>query len=636
MRAPVLAMSTTRVTGQRFRSKLHHWRQRDLRASLCRSSLSVDAMTVAHKKTAHREHRLELREILDALTADGLIQSAQARDLVVRLEMSGKPVQHPLLAVAECNWPNPQAPNRTLNIETLVQWLAQRTGLPYLRIDPLSIDVSKVAAVVPYAYAARVKILPVRVTPTELTVATCEPFLQDWQRELAPVLKQKVVCVLSNPQDIDRYLLEFYALARSVKASEAERGQAGVGGVQNLEQLIELGRSGKLDANNQHVVAIVDWLLQYAFDQRASDIHMEPRRDLGIVRFRIDGILHEVYQIPATVMMAVTSRIKILARMDIAEKRKPQDGRIKTRSPAGKEIELRVSSLPTAFGEKLVLRIFDPEVLVKDFRQLGFGTSDETKWREMINQPHGIILVTGPTGSGKTTTLYSSLKQLATPQVNVCTIEDPIELIEPSFNQMQVNPVIDLNFADGVRALLRQDPDIIMVGEIRDLETAEIAVQAALTGHLVLSTLHTNDASSAIIRMLELGVPPYLIKATLLGVVAQRLVRKLCPHCKRSAEISDDRWADLVGGQRLPKPKLIYEAVGCLECRETGYLGRSGLYEIMPMSEPVRGFIRSDTDVPSLRAVAIQQGLRTLRISGALKIAQGETSVDEVLALTPP
>ena len=592
-------------------------------------------MTAAQKKPAHREHRLDMREVLDALTADGLIQAPQARDLIVRLEMSGKPVQHPLLAIAECNWLNPKLPNRTLNIETLVQWLAQRTGLPYLRIDPLSIDVSKVAAILPYAYAARVKILPVRVTQTELTVATCEPYLQDWQRELEPALKQKIVCVLSNPQDIDRYLLEFYALARSVKASEAERGQAGVAGVQNLEQLIELGRSGKLDANNQHVVAIVDWLLQYAFDQRASDIHMEPRRDLGIVRFRIDGILHEVYQIPATVMMAVTSRIKILARMDIAEKRKPQDGRVKTRSPAGKEIELRVSSLPTAFGEKLVLRIFDPEVLIKDFKQLGFGASDEAKWRDMINQPHGIILVTGPTGSGKTTTLYSSLKQLATPQINVCTIEDPIELIEPSFNQMQVNSAIDLNFADGVRALLRQDPDIIMVGEIRDLETAEIAIQAALTGHLVLSTLHTNDASSAIVRMLELGVPPYLIKATLLGVVAQRLVRKLCPHCKRQVEMPDDRWADLVGSHTLPKPKIVYEAVGCLECRETGYLGRSGLYEIMPMSEPVRGFIRSDTDVPSLRSVAIQQGLRTLRVSGALKIAQGETSIDEVLALTP-
>ena len=593
-------------------------------------------MTAANKKPAHREHRLELREILDALIADGLIQSSQAKELVVRLEMDGKAPMHPLLTVAECNWLNPLQAPRRLNIETLVQWLAQRTGLVYQRIDPLSIEVSKVAAVIPYAYAARAKILPIRVTPTELTVATCEPYLLEWQRDLASVIKQKIVCVLSNPQDIDRYLLEFYALARSVKASEAERGQAGVAGVQNLEQLIELGRSGKLDANNQHVVAIVDWLLQYAFDQRASDIHMEPRRDMGNVRFRIDGVLHEVYQIPSSVMMAVTSRIKILARMDIAEKRKPQDGRIKTRSPSGKEIELRASSLPTAFGEKLVLRIFDPEVLVKDFKQLGFGPSDEAKWRDMISQPHGIILVTGPTGSGKTTTLYSSLKQLATAQVNVCTIEDPIELIEPSFNQMQVNAAIDLNFADGVRALLRQDPDIIMVGEIRDLETAEIAVQAALTGHLVLSTLHTNDASSAIIRLLELGVPPYLIKATLLGVVAQRLVRKLCSHCKRPVELSDERWNDLVGGQRLPKPKTAHEAVGCLECRETGYLGRSGLYEIMPMSEPVRSCIRNDTDVPSLRAVAMQQGLRTLRISGALKIAQGETSWDEVLALTPP
>ncbi|MGH8457366.1 MAG: GspE/PulE family protein, partial [Stenotrophobium sp.] len=379
-----------------------------------------------------------------------------------------------------------------------------------------------------------------------------------------------------------------------------------------------------------------DWLLQYAFDQRASDIHLEPRRDLGNVRFRIDGILHEVYQIPATVMMAVTSRIKILGRMDVAEKRKPQDGRIKTRSPSGKEIELRASSLPTAFGEKLVLRIFDPEVLVKDFKALGFSAGDERLWRDMIERPHGIILVTGPTGSGKTTTLYSTLKQLATPSVNVCTIEDPIELVEPSFNQMQVNAGIGLNFADGVRSLLRQDPDIIMVGEIRDLETAEVAVQAALTGHLVLSTLHTNDATSAIVRLLELGVPHYLIKATLLGVVAQRLVRRLCTHCKRPADVRDDRWQEIAGAWGLPKPKQVHEALGCLECRETGYLGRSGLYEIMPLTEDMQRLISESTDFTSLRSAALKQGLVPLRVAGLQKVVLGETALDEILALTPP
>jgi general secretion pathway protein E len=589
----------------------------------------------AHAKEGSREHRLELREVLDALVTDALIQPPQSRDLLVKLEAHGGKVQHPLVTIAECQWPNPQAVGRKLTLETLVQWLAQRTGHPYQRIDPLSIDVTKVTSVIPYAYAARSRILPVKVTATEVIVASCEPYLHEWERDLAPVIKQKIVRVLANPQDIERYLLEFYALARSVKASENERAQAGVSSVQNLEQLIELGRSGKLDANNQHVVAIVDWLLQYAFEQRASDIHLEPRRDVGNIRFRIDGVLHDVYQIPATVMTVVTSRIKILARMDVAEKRKPQDGRIKMRTPAGKEVELRGSSLPTAFGEKLVLRIFDPEVLVRDFAQLGFAASDERSWREMIDQPHGIILVTGPTGSGKTTTLYSTLKQLSTAAVNVCTIEDPIELVEPSFNQMQVNTTINLNFADGVRALLRQDPDIIMVGEIRDLETAEIAVQSALTGHLVLSTLHTNDASSAIVRLLDLGVPPYLIKATLIGVVAQRLLRKLCPHCRRAGEISPERWREVIGPWSLPRPPRIFEAVGCLECRETGYLGRSGIYEIMRMTDGLHEHIRKDTEFLALRTAALKQGLVPLRIAGLQKVAEGVTTLEEVLSLTP-
>jgi general secretion pathway protein E len=381
------------------------------------------------------------------------------------------------------------------------------------------------------------------------------------------------------------------------------------------------------------VVNIVDWLLQYAFDSRASDIHLEPRREHGKVRFRIDGVLHEVYQIPAAVMTAVTSRIKIIARMDVAEKRKPQDGRIKTRSPQGKEVELRAAALPTAFGEKLVLRIFDPEVLVRDFSQLGFSRDEVRAWQEMIGQPHGIVLVTGPTGSGKTTTLYTSLKQLATPQVNVCTIEDPIEMVDPSFNQMQVQANIDLNFADGIRALMRQDPDIIMVGEIRDLETAEVAVQAALTGHLVLSTLHTNDAPSAITRLLDLGLPSYLLKAVIIGVVAQRLVRRLCPHCKRAVELDPDRWFDITGGAALLPPDSAFEPVGCLECRETGYLGRIGIYEIMPLSAHLKSLIHDQTDGALLRHHAVKEGMTQLRIAGCRKIAEGLTSVEEVLGV---
>jgi general secretion pathway protein E len=435
--------------------------------------------------------------------------------------------------------------------------------------------------------------------------------------------------------DIDRFLVEFYAISRSVKITGKERAGFAPTGLRNLEQLTELSRVGKLSAEDQHVVAIVDWLLQYAFDTRASDIHLEPRRETGNVRFRIDGILHDVYQLPAPVMPAITSRVKILGRLDVAERRRPQDGRIRTRSPDGKEIELRVSALPTAFGEKLVLRIFNPDVMVKDMKRLGFTDEESKIWRQMISQPHGIVLVTGPTGSGKTTTLYASLKELATPDVNVCTIEDPIELIDGHFNQMQVQSNIDLNFADGVRALLRQDPDIIMIGEIRDRETADMAIQAALTGHLVLSTLHTNDSPSAITRLLELGVPAYLIRATLIGVLAQRLVRTLCAACKASVAMSWEYWSQLGVGSEVAMPSTVFKAVGCLECRQTGYLGRSGVYELMPLTPTIQAAVAHNADLADLRSLAIRAGMQPLRHAAAAKIAAGLTTVDEVLSLTP-
>ena len=450
------------------------------------------------------------------------------------------------------------------------------------------------------------------------------------------MLKLPIRRVIANPLDIDRYLVEFYAIARSVKITGQERQRVAPTELRNLEQLTELSRAGKLSAEDQHVVAIVDWLLQYAFDSRASDIHLEPRRETGNVRFRIDGILHDVYQLPAPVMPAVTSRVKILSRLDIAERRRPQDGRIRTRSPDGKEIELRVSALPTAFGEKLVLRIFNPDVLVHDFSRLGFTSSEATLWRRMIGQPHGIVLVTGPTGSGKTTTLYASLKELATAEVNVCTIEDPIEMIDGSFNQMQVQSNIDLHFADGVRALLRQDPDIIMIGEIRDRETADVAVQAALTGHLVLSTLHTNDAPSAVTRLLELGVPSYLIRATLIGVLAQRLVRTLCPECKAPMPLPAATWQQLgVGAALVSAPATIQKAVGCLECRQTGYRGRSGVYELMSVGPALQAVIADKPDLQHVRQIALNEGMRPLRLAAAEKVAAGLTTIEEVLSLTP-
>jgi general secretion pathway protein E len=354
-----------------------------------------------------------------------------------------------------------------------------------------------------------------------------------------------------------------------------------------------------------------------------------------VVRFRIDGVLHQVYQVPATVMIAMTARIKLLGRMDVIEKRRPQDGRIKTRTNGGQEVELRLSTLPTAFGEKLVMRIFDPEVVVKTLPELGFPSDDAARWDALTQRPHGIILVTGPTGSGKTTTLYTTLKALATSEVNVCSVEDPIEMVEPSFNQMQVQPGIELSFADGVRALMRQDPDIIMVGEIRDLATAEMAIQAALTGHLVFSTLHTNDAPSAVMRLLELGVPYYLLEATLIGIMAQRLVRTLCTHCKApGGELADDIWQSIGGAWSMPKPETVYRPVGCPECRQTGYRGRTGLYELLTVTEQFTHKIGEVTDLSALRQQATLDGMKPLRLAGALKIVEGATTAEEVLKVT--
>lgn len=586
--------------------------------------------------SAH-EHALTLSEVLSMLVEDGWVSSADAAALKADWALRGGKT-HPLVLIADCKWRRQGEHSLLITLEALTEWLAKRCGLEYLHIDPLKIDFTGVADVMSSAYAGRFTILPIQVTTREVVIATAEPFLREWETELKPILRKEIRRVLANPVDISRYLVEFFALAKSVKKAAAQ-GELSAG-LSSFEQLVELGKTTRqYDANDQHIVHIVDWLWQYAFDQRASDIHVEPRREVGLVRFRIDGILHQVYQIPMSVMNAMTSRIKLLGRMDVIEKRRPQDGRIKTRTPAGQEVELRLSTLPTAFGEKLVMRIFDPEVLVRDFRSLGFSEEDQARWQYMTGAPHGIVLVTGPTGSGKTTTLYTTLKQLATPEVNVCTIEDPIEMVEAAFNQMQVQRGLDLGFADGVRALMRQDPDIIMIGEIRDLETAEMAIQAALTGHLVLSTLHTNDAASAVTRLLDLGVPPYLIHSTLLGVMAQRLVRTLCPHCKRAEPATPaqlETWRDLVAPWKSSEPSQFWQPVGCLECRMTGYIGRVGLYEILLNSQEVRKLIRPEVAIAALRDQGYREGMRALRISGAMKVAQGLTSLDEILKVAPP
>ena len=583
------------------------------------------------------ERRVTVPEVMAALVEDGFIPQLEA-DRALKDWRTAPSDAHPLTIVSLAKLKSLKPPQRNLDIERLTEWMAGRVELSYYHIDPLKIDMRAVTDVMSSDYASKRNILPVEVRGRDVVIATSEPFMTAWQRELGDMLKYNIKVVISNPQDIARYVGEFYNLSRSVK--RAEKNEGGAGRINDFEQLVELGKAGRtLDANDHHIVTLVDWLWQYAFDQRASDIHVEPRRDVAIVRFRIDGVLHQVYQVPATVAVAMTSRIKILGRMDVVEKRRPQDGRIKTRMPDGQEIELRLSTLPTAHGEKLVMRIFDPDVLVRDFSELGFSPEDYEKWQTLIGNPGGVVLVTGPTGSGKTTTLYSTLKQLATPEVNICTIEDPIEMIESSLNQMQVQAQIDLGFAEGVRALMRQDPDIIMIGEIRDLETAEMAIQSALTGHLVLSTLHTNDAPAAIARLLDLGAPAYLLTSTLLGVMAQRLVRTLCAHCKEKVPFDDPVqikiWHETVAPWKGEAPKDIYKPVGCLECRNTGYMGRIGIYEILLMTPEIKKLVTDRTDLAAVRAEAYRSGMKPLRLSGAMKVAQGVTTLEEVLKVAP-
>jgi general secretion pathway protein E len=594
-------------------------------------------MTIPQRLSSRKEliqpkGPLNWRHLIGWLQTDGLISAEDAQKTEQRFA-GGQSQQHALVRLASVDLIR-SGTQQILDLEVLTEWLASRAQLPYLKIDPLRADVGKVADVMSASYAERRKALPLQVSPTEVTIATCEPFDVAWVDEIAQHTRRTIRLVVASPIEIARYTTEFYSLSKSVKTA-IKSGETSA--IANLEQLVELGRTSKqLDANDQGIVQIVDWLWQYAFDQRASDIHLEPRRDWGVIRFRIDGVMHTVYQLPPGVMGAMTARIKLLGRMDVIEKRRPLDGRIKTRKPDGHEVEMRLATLPTAFGEKMVMRIFDPETTLKPIEGLGFGTHDGKRWQTLVSKPHGIILVTGPTGSGKTTTLYATLRRLATEEVNVCTIEDPIEMIQPSFNQTQVQTQIDLGFASGVRALMRQDPDIIMVGEIRDLETAEMAIQAALTGHLVFSTLHTNDSVSAVTRLTDLGVPSYLISATVIGVLAQRLVRTLCKACKEPDEtVTVASLQAIVQPWHMDGAVRAYKPVGCLECRMTGYRGRAGLYELLTVTDVARSCIHPRNDMVQLRQQAAEDDLRPLRLAGALKVAEGVTTLQEVLACTP-
>ncbi len=594
---------------------------------------------MSHKSHSQRAAKqafsgpLDWRSLVEWLGADGVIAEDEALRTIARCSQA-ESRQHPLERLAAVAIKR-ASDGKALDMDMLVQWLAEHCGLDHFRIDPIKVDVGRVADAISAVYAERHHILPVQVTVSELVIATAEPYVTDWVTEVERQSKRRVRRVVSAPQDILRYTAEFFSLAKSVRM--AMKAGAGNNASTSFEQLVELGKVSKtLDANDQGVIRVVDWLWQYAFDQRASDIHLEPRRDQGVIRFRIDGVLHRVYQMPIGVHNAMAARIKLLGRMDVIEKRRPLDGRIKTRNQAGEEVEMRISSLPTAFGEKVVMRIFDPDTTLRDLDALGFSVHDAQRWESMVKSPYGIILVTGPTGSGKTTTLYSTLKRLATEEVNVSTVEDPIEMIEIAFNQTQVQPQLDFGFTEGLRALMRQDPDIIMVGEIRDAQTADMAVQAALTGHLVFSTLHTNDAPSAINRLMELGVPPYLIHATMLGVLAQRLVRTLCKRCKLPDEKTSREMLDeFVKPWKINGDYRPFKAMGCVECRMTGFRGRTGLYELMIISEAFKDKVTHEPSLASLRRQAVVDGMRPLRLAGALRVAEGVTTLEEVISATP-
>ncbi len=581
------------------------------------------------------EAKLEIDYILNLLGKDGLINQQQRSQLSNISTERTKVHIHPLITIAEQGWKSSTVPSYPLSLETLTKWLAAKVNQTYLRIDPLKINVQKITAVVSQAYAAKLKILPVEVNKTELTIATCEPFITAWEAELARIAKLKIKRVIINPRDLERYLIEFYGVSKSISSAVGQKKDEPIALIQNFEQLVKVGKAGEPDANDQHIVSIVDWLLQFAFEQRASDIHLEPRREKGRIRFRIDSVLHTVHELPVVLMVAITSRLKSLGRMDVTDRRRPQDGRVKTLTPSGKEVEMRLSTMPTTFGEKLVMRIFDPDMLVKNYQELGFTKHDQAKLDDMLSNSHGIIVITGPTGSGKTTTLYSALNQIACPEINICTIEDPIEMVTPQFNQMQVQQSIGIDFSAGVRTLLRQDPDIIMIGEIRDRETADIAVQAALTGHLVLSSLHTNDAPSAVTRLLDLGLQAFLLNATIQGVIAQRLLRTLCIHCRVQILTDKQSWTEFTYPDNLKMPPQICRPVGCDECRHTGYLGRTAIYEVLKMDATIREQVSMHTNLDLLRAATLKSGMRPLKISAAQKVANGLTTLEEAYSVLP-
>jgi general secretion pathway protein E len=586
--------------------------------------------------------------LCDILIKSGKLSSEQAREIKVKqdvqrmklLKARGETLSRGRMhledevsaieVAASLNLEIPGSPGQVLTEDLITELVANHAGLPFKKIDPLKLNPEVTTQILSRAFARRSISVPIEREDDSLTLAVADPYNLEVIENIER-MGYKVKRVVSPKTDIIKIITEFYGFRSSVAAAAKEMSSSVDLG--NLEQFVKMKSVSEIEATDKHVVNAVEFLFRYAFDQRASDIHIEPKREASEVRLRIDGMLNTINRIPKVVHPAFVSRIKMLSRMDIAEKRRPQDGRIKTEYKS-REVELRVSTMPTAFGEKIVIRIFDPDILLQDLEEIGFAPREYELFRSFIARPHGIILVTGPTGSGKTTTLYSALKTVAVPEVNVVTIEDPIEMVHDKFNQVSVQPQIGVTFGSTLRTILRQDPDIIMVGEIRDLETAENAVQAALTGHLVFSTLHTNDAASTITRLLDLGVPSYLISSTVIGVMAQRLVRKICRNCEKSYELLPEE-AQTVGlASGKDKKITVKYGEGCPQCRGTGYLGRTGIFEVMELNERIRAVIREKADVELIRKTAIADGMVVLREAAVQKMLRGETTFDEVIRVT--
>ncbi len=540
--------------------------------------------------------------------------------------------------LASFNFEIGQAKKELLTDETIMRAVSRGLEIPFKKLDPLELDIEIVTKTIPKSFAINHLLVPVELRNGVLEVVTYYPDNPMVLEDIERANQVKVRPYLSTRTDIKKILAEFFGFQRSITAAETQFGATGTAttvDIGNLEQYVKLSSAKELSSSDQHIKAAVNHLFSYALDQRASDIHVEPKRDVCLIRFRIDGVLHTIYRLPKAVHAAIISRIKSLGRMDIAEKRRPQDGRIKIgRREEEQEAEVRVSTVPVAFGEKTVMRILNPDVLFQHIDDLGFSRRDSVVYNSFMTSAHGIVLVTGPTGSGKSTTLYSTLKQIATPDKNIITVEDPVEMVHEEFNQIAVQPQIDVGFSTILRNILRQDPDIIMIGEIRDLETATYAVQAALTGHLVFSTLHTNDAVSTIVRLEDLGLEPFLIGSTMLGAMAQRLVRRICSHCKEPYSVEPGELQKLGLPVSGDKAVELYRGKGCRQCRKTGYSGRCGVFEVFPMSDQMKQLVAQRATDAEMRQVAIREGMATLREDAWRKVQMGVTTIEEALRVT--